>query len=288
MDKKEWMDKMMEMLEGSLGEGYEVKKEEVLKNNGVKKTGILIRKGKEGSIFYLDEFFKKGMTEEKDIQECVKMLLESGMGKNGPDVCKMFSETVLDWESVREKVYPVLLPAEENRELLKDLVWHPYLDLVALCMIQLTEPEIGMANVKVTMALRKLWGVEEEILWEQAMENMRRECECYGMHEIFPEYFPCSGKEGGFRILSNKVKSYGAACVLDPAILRRQSHGNNLFILPSSIHETLLMEDNGSLVKEDLDGLVKSVNREQVPREERLSDHCYYYDYAKNEVRTEK
>ena len=53
MDRNEFLDKVMRIMEERLGEGYEVKREETLKNNGVRESGILVRKGKIGTIFYL-------------------------------------------------------------------------------------------------------------------------------------------------------------------------------------------------------------------------------------------
>lgn len=55
--------------------------------------------------------------------------------------------------------------------------------------------------------------------------------------------------------------------------------------MPSNIHELIIIADDGNVDSAELDETVKEVNREQVLREEQLSDHAYYYDREKDEVR---
>lgn len=51
----------------------------------------------------------------------------------------------------------------------------------------------------------------------------------------------------------------------------------DLLILPSSIHEVLVIPDTGWQDYEALNAMVRAVNREVVSREEQLSDHIYRY-----------
>ena len=48
--------------------------------------------------------------------------------------------------------------------------------------------------------------------------------------------------------------------------------------MPSSIHEVLLVKDNGEMSAKELGDLVKNVNSSEVAPEERLTDHVYHYD----------
>ena len=54
--------------------------------------------------------------------------------------------------------------------------------------------------------------------------------------------------------------------------------GNDFFILPSSIHEMLILPDDGQVDAEMLKDMVKEVNATQVAPEERLTDDVYHYD----------
>ena len=52
----------------------------------------------------------------------------------------------------------------------------------------------------------------------------------------------------------------------------------SFYILPSSIHETILVPDSGQYTPHELQEIVKSANRTVVERKEFLSDSVYYYD----------
>lgn len=54
--------------------------------------------------------------------------------------------------------------------------------------------------------------------------------------------------------------------------------GGDFYILPSSIHEILLVPDNGDKAADDLRDMVREVNATQVSPEEKLTDNVYHYD----------
>lgn len=54
--------------------------------------------------------------------------------------------------------------------------------------------------------------------------------------------------------------------------------GGDFYILPSSIHEILLVPDNGDKTADDLRDMVREVNATQVSPEEKLTDNVYHYD----------
>lgn len=54
-------------------------------------------------------------------------------------------------------------------------------------------------------------------------------------------------------------------------------------ILPSSVHEVLLVKQNQMSV-EELKDMVKTVNASAVALQDRLSDHVYKYDFARHEI----
>lgn len=80
-------------------------------------------------------------------------------------------------------------------------------------------------------------------------------------------------------ILCTPQPASGAAVLLNRDAMQKASDtiGRDLFILPSSIHEVLLVSSAG-LRPEELEGLVQSVNRSEVRPEEILSNHIYRYD----------
>ena len=67
--------------------------------------------------------------------------------------------------------------------------------------------------------------------------------------------------------------------MLDREALQNASNtlGGDLYILPSSIHEVLVLPSS-ILKPEELEVLVQSVNRTEVRPEDVLSDHVYHFD----------
>ena len=80
-------------------------------------------------------------------------------------------------------------------------------------------------------------------------------------------------------VLSNRRRINGAAVVLYPELLRRlgEAFGGNYYVIPSSVHEVLLLKDTEDEDVHRLNDMVRQVNEQQVLSEEVLSNHVYYY-----------
>ena len=57
-----------------------------------------------------------------------------------------------------------------------------------------------------------------------------------------------------------------------------------MIILPSSIHEVLLLPDDGDISYAEMSRLVTHINRSEVPEEDRLSTQVYLYSRETGEV----
>lgn len=87
------------------------------------------------------------------------------------------------------------------------------------------------------------------------------------------------------KVLSNHKRTYGAACILYPGVLEKISgKGGNLYIIPSSIHETIILPYNEVYSVEELKEMIHEVNSAHLAPEEVLSNSLYYYDSARKEV----
>ena len=88
-------------------------------------------------------------------------------------------------------------------------------------------------------------------------------------------------------IVSNHQKVNGAAAILYPHILENLAgrEESNLYVLPSSVHEVIILPETLVPDAEFLRGLVSEVNRTQLQAPEILSDNLYYYDRNEGKVR---
>lgn len=86
-------------------------------------------------------------------------------------------------------------------------------------------------------------------------------------------------------VVTNEQGIHGAVAMLDDAVLHTvaEHFGDNLHILPSSIHEILVVKAEEGREKE-LAEMVADINQAEVPLGERLSDNVYFYDRLKREL----
>jgi hypothetical protein len=79
--------------------------------------------------------------------------------------------------------------------------------------------------------------------------------------------------------MTNENQCGGAASILYPNLLSEfaEEMDQDLYVLPSSIHEVLLLPTATRCADEELNRLVQAVNSDQLPLSQQLSDHVYYY-----------
>lgn len=86
-------------------------------------------------------------------------------------------------------------------------------------------------------------------------------------------------------VMSNTMKHNGATCITYPNAIRNfaEEHQCDVFIIPSSIHELILIADTRCSI-ESLNELIQDVNRRQLDPMEVLSDHAYVYHLETGEI----
>lgn len=63
-----------------------------------------------------------------------------------------------------------------------------------------------------------------------------------------------------------------------------RQHRQCFYILPSSVHEVLLIPADNQISMSTLSSMVRDVNSSQLAREEILSDHVYYYSLETDQI----
>lgn len=270
----------------------EVELKEVLKNNGIKLTGLCVRK--EGAsispTLYLNDYFKYY---EEDDGENFDILMEriASIISESSDVPEDFvdyKEAPADWEKAKDMIVPHVINTKMNEELLEDRPHIQVEDLSVTYHIRLTTE----SSIAVTSYFMKLYAKSQEVLHEFAMKNMRRDLpyRFMSMRNVMAEIMmgieaPDAFEEEGddledMYVLSNAEKMFGAAYILDTDLMNKiEEKVGPYFILPSSVHEVLIVpkrQVEGDKI-EEMDNMVKEVNATQVPLQDILSDHIYEY-----------
>lgn len=270
---------------------FQVKKHDVIKNNNVKQTGIAVVKEETdiGPCVYLDELYRKyqsdGMKFDEIVDEVYRMILK--YGKDMPDVDL---SGFRNWGTIHGDIYPKLVNAEQNKELLEKIPHRNFLDLVVVYYAVArdhTREDIG--TVLIYNGHMEIWGQEEENLYQTAMMNMRAdgEADLITLEMIikriagitFPKKDGNASHDTDMYILANRHRRFGAAEILDKKTLRMIADqlGDRFIVLPSSVHETIVLPPKEEAEYGRLADMVREVNDTQVDVEERLSYHVYVY-----------
>ena len=240
-----------------------------IKNNGVKRTGIMISENgiNISPTIYLEEYFqqfKRGYPLElivKDILSLYEKIRFQNSWKEG------------------EKV-------KSYRKLLEDVPYKEYLDLAIVYYVLLEMDEYGMASMLVRREHLKMWKVSEEDIYYRACKNTQKllPYDFSTMRSVIMELLEI-GREieeqtGKMYILSNVMRSYGACAMMYPDLLRKigEELEENYYILPSSVHETIIVAESEAPGKEELCEMIEEINETQVEEEEVLSNRAYYYE----------
>lgn len=77
--------------------------------------------------------------------------------------------------------------------------------------------------------------------------------------------------------------------ITQPEVINKleQLFPEGFYVIPSSVHEVLIVPNNGEMDPKRLGEMVREVNRAEVEREEVLSDRVYSYDKDKHQIRQE-
>lgn len=111
----------------------------------------------------------------------------------------------------------------------------------------------------------------------------------YGVDpELEEEMETFQGMNDSMYVLSNETGICGAVALAYPDNLHRISmdifHGDDVVVLPSSVHEVILVKPRADYGPREFLKMVREVNQTQVPDEEVLADDAFYYKANTKEV----
>lgn len=190
-----------------------------------------------------------------------------------------------DYECVRKNLGLMVIGNDRNIDYLKDLV-HETIEDLALIPIIFTNDSHGTGCIKIREEFLSMWNVTKEELLREAMDNAPRL-----MPLTFKQLSDIIGEEPEDRqeelfVISNCYFAGGASAIFYPGVLSciGTALNRDLFILPSSINEVILVSDVGQ-DPQKLKRIVEEVNRTQVSLQEVLTDSVYHYERKKDRFR---
>ena len=307
MEFKEFSERLLVVIQSMLPEGYEARLNTVHKNNNRKREAIIIRSGS-SSMFpniYLEQYYDsliKGREMNDIANEVVNIALDNHSDK---DVVSQIS----DLSTVSSKIVFRLINSSLNKERLGEVPHIIIENMAKVYFIVLDINVDGVSSIMITNDFLSGWNVSPEKLdklsnintpklFPSIIKNMNQ-CICdilsdqkeeltIDEDEHFEDFINDFMKNMSSRenermyVLSNNKGINGAGTILYPNVLQELATklNSDLYILPSSIHEVILLPARARTSSRALREMVVDVNSSQVAPEEVLSNEVYYYDLS--------
>ena len=272
------------------GEGGNITINHVIKNNGCEMDGLVImEKGKDiAPTIYLDSFYELYTNGEniKNIIRQIEVIYEQNKNNVTFDV-----NILKHFDTIKDKIVYKGVNYRSNEKLLEQVPHKRILDL-AVVFYCLLDNEYGRsATALIYNNNLKNWNVTIDDVYKAALKNTPDllHSKISSMAALFEKCgVNVDGEEVDLKdyvpsdmyVLTNESKLNGAACILYENVLYdfAQKLGADLYILPSSVHEVILLPKLSMFEKDELVNMVKEVNTEGVAADEVLSDHVYEYN----------
>ena len=277
--------------------GAEVTLTRQIKNNDTEKMGLTIRRPEEiiCPVIYLEEFYQeytKGVSMDAVVGKIVD--LRVNLPQDPPEL-KDFS-LLTNYDRVKPMLQMRVFDTEKNEKRLEGIVHHSYGDYSSAYCILLSDDKEKSMSVMITPPMLETWGITKRQLHEDTIEaDLNRgpvfaemasimdniaygeECENFLNEEtpLDPEKITMP-----LFVLTSDTRTHGAGLILNPVIQEKIAAllGGDYYVLPSSIHEIIIVPERGGNDAKELGRMVRDVNESMVPPEEVLSDKVQFYD----------
>ena len=315
---------VLENLREKLGDDYTVFSKSIRKNNGIICTGIIAKKAGQNvsPVIYIDNLFRENIT-EPEIKEISNALYDDfiraekeklidlsdfsdferagerlafkliSAEKNSELLQKVphkrfYNLAMVFYYTVPEKVLGVsatiLIKNSHMRQWgirIKELYETAFANTPVLFPGVVDSMETIMRGMledeceKEKPGKRGKESTEFDLYDEDWVKDLRTEME----NDLYEQKLP-------MYVLTNRQKMYGAACMLYPGLLRdfAAKIKQDFYILPSSVHEVILVPACVDATGESLKEIVTDINRTQVSDGEVLSDSVYYYSRNRDKI----
>lgn len=293
MNYETFKDNLADLVSERLGEDYDVDVVSVRKNNGnLHDTLSILKKGTSVCpAIYLEPFYESLQLNGFRLDEIVDGILKfywDALPSGDADV-----EDLYNLNKVGRRIICRLVNSSLNRKLLADVPHKNFVNLAKVCCISLDGNAMGSCSVLIHKEHMEKLGLDEDTLFALGEANTRRLCpvDFVALSQVVRDLKAATESSALTKqdteleenmplyVLTNKKRSYGAVWVTDKGVLKRISEflSDDFYILPSSVHECMIVPRHLQNDVEQLARMVTDINEEHVEPEEVLADNVYCY-----------
>lgn len=286
MKQQEFYEQIRQVTEKFLGKGYSVSLSQIEKIGFGKLDVLLIKEEKQLMMptIHLQDYYIRFQRGE-EVQTLVKDIVAEYVQKS------QYQEKVvedLDFLNQKEQIeQTIFFRCVSAEQVLLNIPYRKMLDFSMVYSILVSCNRNNTTFITITEDIRNRYGWTEEELFQLSMKNT---CHLFpeqmqSLTEILSREFPdmANALEDdtiGCTVVSNRFNFYGFSVIFYPGILARlaEEKAGNLIIIPSSVHEALVLVDKRMVNTAEINQMIQFVNHTQVAEEEQLSNQAYYYD----------
>lgn len=194
-----------------------------------------------------------------------------------------------DYDMVKDHLFLRVSNAEENVDILKDSPSRTADGLALTYHIAVEGPEGLGASVRVSDRMMEMFGITEQQLHADALASaqkllppkfMKLSVMMADMMGVDPSVTAPPPGTPDLMLLTNDQAFNGASALFYPEMMDNIAAevGSDYFVIPSSIHEILILPDDGLTDAQALESIIQDVNASVVDPEEQLANYPYHYD----------
>ncbi|WP_294454089.1 DUF5688 family protein [uncultured Allofournierella sp.] len=267
---------------------FDISKQEVSKLQGESYTGMAVRpeNSEIGATLNLQDFYKAlgfGMFLE-DVMDSIERSVVSAV-RHMPHYDARVLE---DYDRMKDALTVDLVPVAGNEEKLAQIPHKNVEDMALVYRFEEESSVYGSASILVTNEMLAVYDITADQLHEDAMKAavQNRPAKLHNMNDVMRDMmgdmsglFPMN-EPSPLWVATVEGGQNGAGVIQYPGFLDQAAEalGGDFYVLPSSVHEVLLVADDGSMEIGHLEEMVRSVNETEVSPAERLSNNVYHYD----------
>ncbi|WP_270368259.1 DUF5688 family protein [Eubacterium ramulus] len=294
MNINEFVNEVRGNIKGFLPKAYENAEVSVMdcQKLNVSYKGLMVKREKEmiSPIINLDQFYEIYQNQPETTMEVICRRIAKVVMKTPIEVNL---NPIMDYNIAKYNLFIRVSSAEKNKDILAN-VPHQLKEDLAITYHLITYMRGGeLSSLLIKNDLLKQYGITAEQLHEDAMNSspriMPQEVSSIGEF-LEQDPFMMSSEENdmlqesepalSFYVVTNQKKLDGAGVIFYPGMMEYLGSlfFQDYFILPSSIHEMIVLPDNGEISVNELKMMVSGINATQVDPSERLTDEVYHFD----------
>lgn len=269
-------------------------------------TGVVLKpKGHKGSYcsptFYMESMYDqyRNCDSFEKVMANQAIYLEESLKFIPKDIMN------IDIASMKDRIVFQIVNTRENREMIDICPHRAFMDLTIVYRVVVSIDDTGVSGFLITNDIAEAEDLSEKLLYRLAKKNtkklfpfrserieetMGRLMRRWGaddkdIEESFPDIESIPAKDRVY-VISNEYEFFGANALLYKDVIGKVVNdiGTDCYVLPSSVHDLVILSTDAFKESAKLINLVKETNQEHVRVSERLSDSVYRFSIVDGSI----